>query len=159
MTPQDPKRVVGNRVHARARHVVGDKSARNRYGRLWKDQFVYGTVKGIVTARVNVREQASVDVLWDIGEGTKRMTVRVINIRTRDAHGQNEPSLVKNGDQQANETAVVAEEDEVDLQDGESTVSRPPRQKSSPRPSLEFQSTSTATSGNGRTFKLLSVAP
>jgi hypothetical protein len=63
MTPKDPKRVVGNGVHARARLLLGEKSAHNRYGRLWKDKIVSGTVKGVETARVNVREQASVDVL------------------------------------------------------------------------------------------------
>jgi hypothetical protein len=89
-------------VHARARHVLGNKSARIRDGRLWKGKFVSGTVKGVVTARVNVREQASVDVLWDIGEETKQMTVKMIDIRTGDAHGQNEIPLVENGDTQAN---------------------------------------------------------
>jgi hypothetical protein len=136
MTAQDPKRVVGNRVHARGRHVLGDKSARNRYGRLWKGKFVSGTVKGVVRARVNVREQASVDVLWDIGEGTKQLTIKVINIRTGDAHGQNEILLVENGDTQANETAVVVEEDEVDLKEGESTLSVPPTAQIEPWPSL-----------------------
>jgi hypothetical protein len=68
----DPKRVIGNRVHARACHVLGEKSARNCFGGLWKESLVSKTVQGVVTARVNVREQVSVDVLWDVGEATKR---------------------------------------------------------------------------------------
>jgi hypothetical protein len=54
------------------------------------------------------------------------MTVEVIKLRTGDDHCQKDPPLVENRDPQANETAVVAEEDEVDLKEGEFTVSRPP---------------------------------
>jgi hypothetical protein len=41
-------------------------------------------VKGVVTARVNVSQQVLIDVLWDVCKGTKRSTVKVINIRTGD---------------------------------------------------------------------------
>jgi hypothetical protein len=118
------------------RHVLGEKSARNRYGRLWKEKFVSGTVNGVVMARVNVREQVSVDLLWDVGEGTRQRTVKVINIRTGDASGQNEPPPVENGEPQGNKIAVVANEYEVARQEGESTVSRPPTPEIEPSPSL-----------------------
>jgi hypothetical protein len=49
MPPLDPKRVIGNRVHARARHVLGKRSARNRFCRLLKESFVSGTVQGVVS--------------------------------------------------------------------------------------------------------------
>jgi hypothetical protein len=136
MKIQDPKRVVGNRVHSSAWHVIGDKSPHNRYRSLWKETFVSGTVKGIVTAKVNLREQVSADVLWDVGERTRRRTVKVIIMRTGDAPFQNEPPLVEHKDPQANQIAVVAEDDEVDGQEGQPTVSHLPTLEFEPSPSF-----------------------
>jgi hypothetical protein len=109
-----------------ARHVLGEKSARNRFGRLWKESFISGTVQGVVTARVNVREQVSVDVLWDVGEGTKRKTVKTINIRIGDAPGHSELPCEESGQSQAFEVALPTEEGEVGRHERESTVSYPP---------------------------------
>jgi hypothetical protein len=81
-------------VHARARHVVGVKSTRDRYGSLWKEIFISGAVKGILSAGANVREQVSVGVLWDVGEGSRRRTVKVINICTGDPLNYNEPPII-----------------------------------------------------------------
>ena len=64
-------------------------------------------MKGVVTVRVNVRQHVSIDGLWDVGKGTKQMTVKVIKITTSDTPGHNEYPIVENGVPQVNEIAIV----------------------------------------------------
>jgi hypothetical protein len=80
----DPKRNPGNRVHARSHHVLGERAARNRFGALWKQSWVGGTVESVTTSKVGVREQASIFVTWDVGETKVRKALISINVRARD---------------------------------------------------------------------------
>jgi hypothetical protein len=93
-----------------------------------KKHFVSGTVKGVKTARVNIREKVSGDVgcrrRKDTGDSQSDWHT------TGEDHGQNEPPLVENKEPEANEIAItklqsIAEEEEVDWQESESTASSP----------------------------------
>jgi hypothetical protein len=60
--------------------VLGDKAATNPFGQLWKSSWISGTVEAVVKSKKNIREQVSVDVLWEIRNNTQRKVVKVTNV-------------------------------------------------------------------------------
>jgi hypothetical protein len=67
-------------VHARSHHVLGKRAARNRFGGLWKQSWICGTVEGVTTSKEGVREQTSIVVTWEVGDAKVRKALLAINV-------------------------------------------------------------------------------
>jgi hypothetical protein len=119
----DPKRVPGNRVHARSHLVLGDKAARNRFGALWKQSWICGTVEGVTTSKAGVREQTSIVVTWNVGDGEVRKSLLAINIRAGDPSVSENHPVRMIAHQQHNEIVRNVEEDDGHRHTSNRTVS------------------------------------
>jgi hypothetical protein len=82
-TPE-PNWVPGNRVHPRSHLVLANEVTRTRFGALWKQSWICGTVEGVTTSKAGVREQAFFVVTWNVGDGEVRKLLLAINIRAGD---------------------------------------------------------------------------
>jgi hypothetical protein len=82
--PNDPRRVVGARVHARASLVTSLVEFSRLFGSLARTKFVAGTVREVLPERPNNRQLTKLDVEWFLPTGSKLKTLPIASCKAGD---------------------------------------------------------------------------
>ena len=80
ITP-DPRLTPKSSVHCRTSHVTSVAECKRLFRSNWKAKPINGTVVEAKIDIVNGRRQKSVTVDWKIQERTKRVTLKIVNIK------------------------------------------------------------------------------
>jgi hypothetical protein len=79
--PNDPRRVVGARVHARASLVTSLAECSRLFGSLARTKVVAGTVREVLLERPNNRQLIKLDVEWFLPTGSKQKTLPIASFK------------------------------------------------------------------------------
>ena len=82
---QDPRRVIGALVYAKASIVTSDSECKRLFGSLWKKTTVNGVVKHVVVPPKGCGKQTSLIIKWNVNGSSKTKEVKLMNVRIQQA--------------------------------------------------------------------------